>query len=97
MDENDLYKKTVELWGVETQIKQAIEECSELITALCHKERGRIDWADVAKEVADVEIMCSQLREIVGPEIVDQCKDKQLSRLREDIETDSDLDVDIDS
>lgn len=88
MKEKELYKKAVELWGIEAQIKQAIEECSELITALCHKDRGKVGLADVAKEVADVEIMCEQLREIIGDEIVDRYKQEQLIRLEHGIQSD---------
>ncbi len=86
MKEHELYKKAVELWGEESQIKQAVEECAELITALCHKDRGKTDWRGVAKEVADVEIMCCQLREIIGYKIVDKCKIEQLGKLKEDLE-----------
>ena len=86
MKEKELYQKAIELWGVEGQIRQAIEECAEMITALCHKDRDKVDWGDVAKEVADVEIMCSQLREIIGPEIVDRYKKEQLVRLEQEIE-----------
>ena len=86
MEEKGLYQKVIELWGVEAQIRQAIEECAEMITALCHKDRGKVHWEDVAKEIADVEIMCSQLREIIGSEIVDQCKKEQLACLEQEIE-----------
>ncbi len=86
MTENEIYKKAVELWGVESQIKQAVEECAELITALCHKDRGKTDWRGVAKEVADVEIMCCQLREIIGDKIVDRFKMEQLEKLKEELE-----------
>ena len=86
MTEKELYRKAIERWGIDGQIKQTIEECAELITVLCHKDRGRADWIQVAREVADVEIMCSQLREIIGHEIVDQCKEEQLERLQREIE-----------
>jgi len=86
MKEKEMYQKAIELWGVEAQIRQAIEECAEMIMALCHKDRGKADWEAVAKEVADVEIMCSQLREIIGPEIIDRCKKEQLVRLEQEIE-----------
>ena len=86
MKEKEMYQKAIELWGIEAQIRQAIEECAEMITALCHKNRGKADWEAVAKEVADVEIMCSQLREIIGSEIIDQCKKEQLVRLEQEIE-----------
>ena len=86
MKERELYKQAIVRWGIEGQIKQAIEECAELITVLCHKDRDRADWVQVGREVADVEIMCSQLREIIGHEIVDEFKEQQLLRLKREIE-----------
>ena len=86
MKEKELYQKAAELWGIEAQIRQAVEECAEMITVLCHKDRGKVHWEDVAKEIADVEIMCSQLREIIGSDIVDRCKKEQLARLEKEIE-----------
>ena len=57
----DLYKKTVEKYGMEHQIMKAVEEMAELIKALCDIRQGRCDVWDVAEEMADVHIMLEQL------------------------------------
>ena len=61
IDENELYIKAIRYFGVEKQFKKTIEECSELITAILHYEDDKATIIDIAKEVADVEIMCSQI------------------------------------
>ena len=86
MNETELYKKAIERWGIESQVGIVIEECSELITAICHAQRDRATVIDIAQEVADVEIMCGQLREIIGNDIVTQCKKEKLIRLEQRIE-----------
>lgn len=69
--------------GDSSQFDQTVEECLELALAIRHVQRGRISDVDnMAEEVADVEIMCMQVREIIGHELVDQWKDQKLIRLR---------------
>lgn len=69
--------------GVEPQIRQAQEECAELITALNHFCRGRNGARhEVAEEMADVEILMLQLRKIFkNDKVVDSWKQEKLSRL----------------
>ncbi len=62
-------------------MRQTIEECGELICALSHHLRGRI--SNVTEELADVEIMCQQLRLLIGDDAVDRAKAQKLDRLRE--------------
>ena len=81
INEKKLYKKAVDYFGVSSQVKQAIEECAELIVALSHIRRRKETVFGVCGEIADVEIMCGQLREMVTPEIVDKIKNKKLQRL----------------
>ena len=85
MEEKEIYRKAIELFGIESQKAVAIEECAELIQAICHTSRNRTKYS-IAEETADVEIMCGQLREIVGDNIVQEWKAKKLSRLKELIE-----------
>ena len=47
-------------WGDKVPI-MACEELGELITAISHRERGRIDNDQVAAEIADVLISCGML------------------------------------
>lgn len=68
LDEQEIYRKAVETFGIEPQIDMCIEECAELIQALNKAKRcGIIDSravASVCEEVADVEIMLGQMRHI---------------------------------
>jgi predicted small metal-binding protein len=70
--EKRMYKDAVNKWGVEAQVNMCMEECAELIVAcnkyLRAKTVEEIDEAIVnfAEEVADVEIMISQMKEIIN-------------------------------
>ena len=68
MTEGEILNAAIRTFGEEAQERQAIEECSELIEAICHKHRGRKH--NIAEEIADVEIMLEQLK------IINNCGDK---------------------
>lgn len=76
-----IFEKAVSKWGRDSQVKMAIEECSELITKLSHFMRGRVNDIEVGEEIADVEIMLSQLRIMFGDSNVDWWKRKKLERI----------------
>ena len=84
-----LLKQAIEKWGVEAQLNLAEEECAELIVELKKFRRGRNHKDDVCGEIADVEIMCAQLRlmfdspvDITCNSTVDYIKAQKLERLR---------------
>ena len=81
--ERKLYKDVLESWGIAAQMDMAIEECSELINALCKLRRGRVGPGEVITEVADVMIMCEQLACYFGEVNVDAEKDYKFKRLQE--------------
>jgi NTP pyrophosphatase (non-canonical NTP hydrolase) len=56
----------LEKWGEEPQLDMLIEECSELITAIQHYRRHRVDKSAVRTELADVLIMVFQAARIFG-------------------------------
>ena len=60
MSEKEIFNAAIRVFGRQAQEEVAIEECSELIQAITHKHRGREH--NIAEEVADVEIMCEQLK-----------------------------------
>lgn len=68
MGENEILRAAIKIYGEKAQEEVAIEECSELIQAICHKHRGREH--NIAEEIADVEIMLSQLK------IINDCSDE---------------------
>ena len=82
MSETEILTKAIRIYGDAAQERQAIEECSELIQAICHKHRGREH--NIAEEIADVEIMLRQLKLINDCSMqVSLIKHQKLMRLSE--------------
>lgn len=79
MSENELYFQALTAWGLDAQLNMIVEECSELIQAIQKFKRGQI--TNVTEELADVEIMCEQMRVIFSSYEIDQWKTKKLRRL----------------
>ncbi len=75
------YKKTVDKWGEEAQYDQMIEECAELIVALKHLKRGKIDRQEVINKLADVTLMVGQLTWLLGEEEVNSAIEEKLQKL----------------
>lgn len=82
MSYQDLYRASLDKWGDEAQYDQAVEECAELIAALKHFRRGRIDEVAVAEELADVILMVGQLVYMLGEARVDAAMTGKIARLR---------------
>lgn len=79
----EIFQATLEKWGAEAQYDQMIEECAELIIALKHYRRGKIDREAVVDELADVTLMLGQLTWMFGPPIVEQSIQRKLEKLSE--------------
>lgn len=77
----ELYQATLRKWGEEAQYDQAVEECAELIAALKHFRRGRVDENVVADELADVFLMVGQLAFMLGEERVAAAVERKIARL----------------
>lgn len=87
----ELFKACIFKWGWRAQCDMAEEECAELIIALKNYKRNRGTQDEIREEVADMEIMCAQLRimfdkgetsPIEGKNrSVDEWKDFKLERL----------------
>lgn len=71
----------VEKFGPESQINMALEECAELIDALCKFRRERVGTLDVITEIADVQIMCEQLAYMFGEQTVEDERKRKIERL----------------
>jgi len=78
-----IYEQATKKWGIDSQIDMAIEECAELIVELQHARRKRSSVTKICGEIADVEIMCSQMRVIFDSTKVDNIKALKLERLKE--------------
>lgn len=82
MDLEAIYRATIEKWGEEAQFDQAIEECAELIAALKHFKRAKVDEEAVISELADLTLMVGQLTWMLGQEKVDQAIEEKLEKLK---------------
>lgn len=76
-----LYKSAIEVFGADSRMRLMQEECAELIAAIAQFARGRVGVLELAEELADVEIMCGQLRLLVGSGAVEAAKGLKLARL----------------
>lgn len=81
MQMEQLYQATINKWGEDAQYDQAVEECAELIAALKHFRRGKIDRQAVISELADVTLMLGQLSWMFGQEQVDEAIQSKLAKL----------------
>lgn len=83
-DKQSLYKNAWKKWG-NLQFIMVVEECAELQKAVTKFLRNRNDDKEnhIFEEVADVEIMCEQIRAL-SPEadrLVSKFKEEKLIRL----------------
>jgi NTP pyrophosphatase (non-canonical NTP hydrolase) len=81
MDRIQVYQTTLDKWGEDTQYDQAVEECAELIVALKHFRRGKIDRQAVINELADVTLMLGQLTWMFGTDQVNKAISAKLKKL----------------
>ncbi|SHI97228.1 hypothetical protein SAMN02745165_01293 [Malonomonas rubra DSM 5091] len=81
MEREQLYQATIKKWGEDAQYDQAVEECAELIAALKHFRRGKIDKQSVISELADVSLMLGQLCWMFGQAEVDDAIREKLKKL----------------
>lgn len=73
-------KKAIDNFGAAIQQVVAMEECGELVQAISKSIRSKEH--NVEEEIADVEIMCTQLRLIYNSSKVDEIKQQKLERLK---------------
>lgn len=76
-----VYRAALEKWGVEAQYDQTIEECAELIAALKHFKRDKVDEEQIVSELADVTLMIGQLTWMFGEERVKAVVARKLEKL----------------
>ena len=79
----NIYEQVIKKMDSGLQINMMIEECAELIVELRHFRRGRGSGLAVCGEIADVEIMCAQMRVIFGSTRVNRVKVLKLQKLKE--------------
>lgn len=68
-------------YGFTSQADMAIEECSELIQAICKLRRGKLEaFENIKEEVADVLITARQLRYLLDYAEIDAIIEEKLER-----------------
>ena len=81
-------ERAIETYGKDMQLNVAIEEFSELIKEICKYKRGEGNIEHIIEEMADCQIMLSQLRIIFGIRLDDisRVKWEKLERLAKRLE-----------
>ena len=85
----EILLKAINHYGIDNQLFKAIEECSELIKAICKfkEDPNEKHKNDIAEEMADVEIMLDGLRLVFNMDYrIDQNKKFKIERLKERVE-----------
>lgn len=88
-EQNKICVSALVKYGSQNQTDMMIEECSELIKALCKYKRSENDVTlhNVQEEIADVLIMAHQMQQLYGPETVEKIKENKLLRLKYKIDS----------
>jgi NTP pyrophosphatase (non-canonical NTP hydrolase) len=86
MQREEIYQATLDKWGEDAQYDQAVEECAELIAALKHFRRGKIDAQAVIDELADVTLMIGQLTWMFGKREINRAIEEKLVKLNKLLE-----------
>jgi hypothetical protein len=68
-------------YGVEHQKRKLLEELAELMTEIAREQDGRTDRERIRVELADVIIMCEQMRIVFGQAAVDGWIERKMERL----------------
>lgn len=81
-DDKALYTLALSTYGAEAQTLMVFEEMAELQKELCKRGRGKQNRAEIAEEIADVQIMLEQMQVLYGcAELVSEQKRQKLERL----------------
>ena len=84
-DNREFYKRCIDIWGEDAQIKMCIEEMSELTKELCKNWRkGKNNTPEqirnICEEIADVQNMADQMQMIFGEELVENFRKEKIER-----------------
>jgi len=85
MTRQEIHEKALKVWGEDSQIYMAAEECAELIQALMQSFRLRgqsLEHLDkIREEVADVCIMVEQMKLLFGPKAIEKKVDQKFKKV----------------
>jgi NTP pyrophosphatase (non-canonical NTP hydrolase) len=77
--------RAINHFGTKHQKGKLIEELAELTVEITREQDGRTDKGKIREELADVIIMCEQMRIIFGAAAVDREIARKLERLKNTI------------
>ena len=93
----ELYKRCIDVWGEDAQIKMCIEEMSELTKELCknwrkgkHNTPEQIDH--ICEEIADVQNMVDQMQLVFGEEKVEEYRKQKIARTQKRLDEETNHD-----
>lgn len=81
-----LYRKAIEMWGVQALVMMVVEEVGEMLNALAKFNRDRSTPQDIITELVDVWILMEQMAVVFGVEQFEKEKEYKLQRLKERLE-----------
>lgn len=81
INEIDVCRQVINKHGISRQLAKAAEEFSEAAAAISRFLAGEGEYAEIIGEVADVEVMCVQMRMIYGADAIDQVRAEKVARL----------------
>lgn len=87
--QNKIIHRVISVFGEKNQQMQTLEELMELQHAIFeHVHRGTDNRDNIVEEIADVEIMIAQLKQIhnIQPNEIEQIKERKLNRLEHTID-----------
>ena len=87
----ELYKRAINAWGTEPQIKMVMEETGEMLSALAKHGRNRSTNEEVITELVDVWILMEQKAVNFGYEEFEKEKEYKLQRLKERLDKNKSL------
>lgn len=85
MTERIYIEAITHLGGPLKRYDKLAEESAELSVASHHYRDGKITLDKLAEEVAGVEMLCAQMREIHGNDVFDRATTRQFMKLRKAI------------
>lgn len=88
MNNRDVYINAINAYGTDEQVRMIYEEMCELGVALSkyHRDPGMETVRDVQEEIADVQIMIEQAKEMFGRSGVEWIIQEKTERLRKRVE-----------
>lgn len=81
INEIDVCRQAIHKHGISRQLAKAAEEFSEAAAAISRFLAGEGEYTEIIGEVADVEVMCLQMRLIYGVDGIEQARAEKVARL----------------